>query len=250
MEVPLHALGQTRSHVQRDHILHTPDAFVWAAWPGFANARCATHASPAHGARFTLYTAELGAGGRFAPPAAGASRFVYVRSGALTLEGGAARTLGPDGYACLPPNAPHLLESATGATALVIEKPYVGDPGGAPGEPLVGDAGAVDPTPLLGDPDVLVRALLPNAASFDFAVNVMTFVPGARLAQVEVHVMEHGLAMLAGEGIYRLGERWHAVQAGDVIYMAPYCPQWFGALGRAPGRYLIYKDWNRHPLAE
>jgi (S)-ureidoglycine aminohydrolase len=29
--------------------------------------------------------------------------------------------------------------------------------------------------------------------------------------------------------------------------MAPYCPQWFGALGKTPAKYLIYKDWNRHP---
>jgi (S)-ureidoglycine aminohydrolase len=30
--------------------------------------------------------------------------------------------------------------------------------------------------------------------------------------------------------------------------MAPFCPQWFGALGKTPAKYLIYKDWNRHPL--
>jgi (S)-ureidoglycine aminohydrolase len=29
--------------------------------------------------------------------------------------------------------------------------------------------------------------------------------------------------------------------------MAPYCPQWFGALGKTPAKYLIYKDWNRQP---
>jgi len=38
------------------------------------------------------------------------------------------------------------------------------------------------------------------------------------------------------------------VTQGDVIYMAPYCPQWFGALGKTPSSYLLYKDWNRHPL--
>jgi (S)-ureidoglycine aminohydrolase len=30
--------------------------------------------------------------------------------------------------------------------------------------------------------------------------------------------------------------------------MAPWCPQWFGAIGKVPAKYLIYKDWNRHPL--
>jgi (S)-ureidoglycine aminohydrolase len=30
--------------------------------------------------------------------------------------------------------------------------------------------------------------------------------------------------------------------------MGPFCPQWFGAIGKRPAKYLIYKDWNRHPL--
>jgi len=84
-------------------------------------------------------------------------------------------------------------------------------------------------------------------ASFDFAVNVMNFEPGATLPMVEIHFMEHGLLMLAGGGIYRLGEQWYSVKAGDFIWMAPHCPQWFGALGKTPAKYLIYKDWNRQP---
>jgi (S)-ureidoglycine aminohydrolase len=62
---------------------------------------------------------------------------------------------------------------------------------------------------------------------------------------VEIHVMEHGLMMLEGGGIYRLGEKWYPATAGDFIWMAPYCPQWFGAIGKRPAKYLIYKDWNR-----
>ena len=60
--------------------------------------------------------------------------------------------------------------------------------------------------------------------------------------------MEHGLLMLEGGGIYRLNDHWYPVTAGDFIWMAPYCPQWFGALGKTPAKYLLYKDWNRHPL--
>ena len=59
--------------------------------------------------------------------------------------------------------------------------------------------------------------------------------------------MEHGLLMLEGGGIYRLGDAWYPVAAGDFIWMAPFCPQWFGALGKQPAKYLIYKDW-RPPL--
>jgi len=60
--------------------------------------------------------------------------------------------------------------------------------------------------------------------------------------------MEHGLIMLEAAA---LPARRFLVssQAGDFIWMGPWCPQWFGAIGKFPAKYLIYKDWNRHPLA-
>ncbi|KAH7292804.1 hypothetical protein KP509_29G086500 [Ceratopteris richardii] len=54
--------------------------------------------------------------------------------------------------------------------------------------------------------------------------------------------------MLEGHGIYRLGDDWYPVHAGDAIWMAPFVPQWYGALGRTRTRYLLYKDVNRDPL--
>ena len=130
----------------------------------------------------------------------------------------------------------------------MIEKPYQPLDGVQPPEFLAGDEFAIPADPLMGDESLQVRALLPADAAFDLAVNTMTFQPGASLPMVESHVMEHGLLMLEGGGIYRLGDRWYPVAAGDFIWMAPYCPQWFGALGKTPARYLIYKDWNRHPI--
>ena len=94
-----------------------------------------------------------------------------------------------------------------------------------------------------------MRTLLPPSLAFDFAVNTMTYTPGASLSQTEVHHMEHGLLMLEGGGIYRLNDAWYPVQAGDAIWMGPFCPQWFGALGKQPTKYLIYKDLNRHVLS-
>ena len=38
------------------------------------------------------------------------------------------------------------------------------------------------------------------------------------------------------------------VKAGDAIWMAPYCAQWFVAMGKVPARYLYYKDVNRDPF--
>ncbi|MGO9840773.1 MAG: cupin domain-containing protein [Candidatus Acidiferrales bacterium] len=107
---------------------------------------------------------------------------------------------------------------------------------------------AVSSHPLGDDPDLQVKCLLPDSMNFDFAVNTMVYKPGAALSMVEMHVMEHGLLMLEGGGIYRLGDSWYPVTAGDFIWMGPWCPQWFGAIGKVPAKYLIYKDWNRHPL--
>ena len=41
--------------------------------------------------------------------------------------------------------------------------------------------------------------------------------------------------------------RWYPVQAGDAIWMAPFVPQWFGALGKKRSRYILYKDTYRAP---
>ena len=111
--------------------------------------------------------------------------------------------------------------------------------------PLVAHERDAPSRALDGDPDLQVSVLMPEDPTFDFAVNTMTYAPGASLSMVEMHVMEHGLVMLEGGGIYRLGDRWYPVSAGDFIWMAPYCPQWFGAIGKKPAKYLVYKDWNR-----
>ena len=68
------------------------------------------------------------------------------------------------------------------------------------------------------------------------------------LGSKRLRVEEHGLLMIKGGGIYRRGDQWYPTQAGDFIWMAPFCPQWFGAIGK-PAKDLIYKDFNRHTLA-
>ena len=67
------------------------------------------------------------------------------------------------------------------------------------------------------------------------------FAPGVGLDKVEIHDEEHGLYVTAGGGTYLLEERELPVEAGDFIYMAPYCPQSFVA-GDEPSEYLLYKD--------
>ena len=119
----------------------------------------------------------------------------------------------------------------------------------SPPEVAIGDEVKIRSEALSGDEDLQGRHLMPDGANWDFAVNTMTYAPGAALSRVEIHVMEHSLLMLSGGGIYRLGDNWYPVASGDFIWMAPYCPRWFDALGKTPAKYLIYKDWYRHSIS-
>lgn len=243
----MHNLGHTRSANRRNHLLQAPDTFVRTVLTGMQAGAAVVHVSPSAGADFTQYTAELEPGGTLGPTTA--QRFVYVLSGHADLATDSSfQTLAHGGYAYLPTNLAHTLTAKTAARLAVIEKFYQPLAGVASPSLVTGNEADVASTALMGDADLQVRTLLPVQPEFDFAVNTMTYQPGASLGMVEIHVMEHGLLMLEGGGIYRLGDAWYPVIAGDFIWMAPFCPQWFGAIGKGPAKYLIYKDGNRHPL--
>jgi (S)-ureidoglycine aminohydrolase len=244
----LHNLGHTRASRGRDHLLQTPDTFIRAPLPGMKGCTAVIHAGPALGATFTQYTAEMDADGHLGT--ANAQRFIYVLEGQVTLRtANEQHILEQREFAYLPTGSDTKVKAQVRSRVAVIEKTYRRLENVIAPELLVSSEDAVTPQPLMGDEDLQVRSLLPDTEAYDFAVNTMTFRPGASLSLVEIHVMEHGLLMLEGGGIYRLGENWYPVFAGDFIWMAPFCPQWFGAIGKTPARYLIYKDWNRHPLA-
>ena len=242
----MHNLGQTRSSHQGNHLLLTPDTFVRTSLPGMKNVAAIVHTGPALGAAFAEYTAEFEPQGELGPTPA--QRFLYVIEGVITLQAGKKQhDLGVRGYAYVPEALPHRVVAKEKSRVAVIEKSY---------EPIekiesprlfVSNEDAVSSHPLNDDSDLQVKCLLPDDPRFDFAANTMVYQPGAALSMVEVHVMEHGLIMLEGSGIYRLGDCWYPVAAGDFIWMAPWCPQWFGAIGKVPAKYLIYKNWNRHP---
>ena len=245
----MHNLGQTRSSHQRNHLLLTPDTFVRTALPGMKNASAIVHIGPALGAAFTEYTAEFEPQGELGNTSA--QRFIYVLDGALTLEAESKQhALTARGCAFLPQGLPHEIVAKEKSRVAVVEKSYERITNVEPPRLIVSSEDAVSSHALDGDSDLQVKCLLPDEPQFDFAVNTMTYQPGAALRMVEMHVMEHGLIMLEGGGIYRLGDSWYPVTAGDFIWMGPWCPQWFGAIGKVPAKYLIYKDWNRHPLGD
>jgi (S)-ureidoglycine aminohydrolase len=243
----LHNLGETRSARRADHLLLTPDTFVRAPLPGMKKCTAIVHVAPAMGAAFAQYTAEFESGGDLGPTTA--ERFVYVLEGSIEVETkGKKGQLGPRGYAFFSAGAAHRVRASKASRVAVIEKDYRAVSGFKVPAAIVSSEDKVTSHALGDDPDLQVKCLLPDEMSFDMAVNTMVYQPGAALSMVEMHVMEHGLLMLEGGGIYRLGDAWYPVTAGDFIWMGPWCPQWFGAIGKKPAKYLIYKDWNRHPL--
>jgi (S)-ureidoglycine aminohydrolase len=242
--------GSTRTRVCKDHALIAPDSFVRSALPGWGDTEGVVLIAPPLGARFTQYLALMGPGAVAGPALPGVERVAYVLEGEVTLQvdRGSELVLTGGGYVFLPPGANARLRAATASRLNVFEKRFAPLPGAAPPPPVFGQEQDVAGAPFLGDADALLKALLPQEPAFDLAVNVFTFRPGATLPLVEAHVMEHGLLMLEGQGVYRLADAWYPVRQGDAIWMAPYCPQWFVAMGKGPARYLYYKDVNRDPL--
>ncbi len=246
----MEVFGHTRSRTARDHALLTPDTHVTSPLIGWENATAVVHISPHLGARFLQYTAHLAAGGRGTSPSAGVERFFYVLDGSVSIATHGATVSQPGnlstgGYAFLPAECPHEFSSRSGARLLVVEKRAAPLDGLPRPEVVLGNADEIVGEPFLGDPDARLQTLLPISPEFDMAVNIFTYEPGATLPQVEVHVMEHGLMMLGGMGVYRLSDQYYPVTAGDVIWMASFCPQWFVAMGKQPASYIYYKDVHR-----
>lgn len=240
--------GFTRSVYKRDHALITPESHVFSPLPEWTNTLGAYLITPAMGSHFVMYVANMQENARSALPPHDVERFIFVVQGSvmLTNVSGVSSKLMVDSYAYLPPNFEHSLRADGSATIFVFERRYASLENHIT-EQIVGLS---DNQPLLETPGEVfqLRKLLPQAVPFDFNIHIMDFQPGEFLNVKEVHYNQHGLLLLEGQGIYRLGDSWYPVQAGDVIWMAPFVPQWYAALGKTRTRYLLYKDVNRNPL--
>jgi len=242
--------GSSRSRVKRDHALICPESFVRSPLPGWAKTQCVILIAPPMGARFTHYIAVMEAGATAAAPSPGIERVVYVLEGSVAVKppGRSATILGAGGFAFLPAGSGYTVEATAASRLNVFDKRFAPRLGVPAVKPILGHEHDVKGEPFMGDPAALLQVLLPDEPAYDLAVNVFRFQPGAALPLVEIHVMEHGLLMLEGQGIYRLGDDWYPVKAGDAIWMRSYCPQWFVAMGKEPAAYLYYKDVNRDPI--
>jgi (S)-ureidoglycine aminohydrolase len=242
--------GFTRTVVKRRYALLTPDGFVPSQLPGWKNVTAVVNISPAMGADFSQAQIRFGKGGRGEGNTGALEFFIYVIAGGCRATvGRQKRNLVAGHFVLIPPDTNfHFSGVAKETQLLMFQKQFVPLPAVKRPEVVIGHQKEIPGRPFLGNPDARLQILLPDRPEFDLAVNIFTYQPGATLPFVETHIMEHGLLMLQGQGIYRLDADWHPVRAGDVIWMAPYCPQWFVAMGKTPASYIYYKDVNREPL--
>lgn len=234
--------GFTRSVYKRNYALVTPESRVWASMVGWSQTLTSHFISPAAGAHFSFFLADMKPGAVAPAPAQGVERFVLIVNGSIKVDG-VKGWLTTNHYAYFPPGSSSF-KSTEGAGILVIERKY-----SLKGQPQF-QYGYVEDSPELATPGevFVLRKLLPATQDYDFNIHVMDFQAGEYLNVKEVHYNQHGLLMLQGQGIYRLGEDWYPVQAGDIIWMAPYVPQWYAALAPGPSRYVLYKDTILDPL--
>ena len=230
--------------------------------PGFTNTRSWILARPIAGfaTTFSQLIVEIGPGGGAERPEReeGVEGVVFVTSGELTLSlpssnsnsnEGESYVLGAGGYAYLAAGAAWSI--ANRGTAPVsfhwIRKAYEPVEGITPPASFITSDAQVEPREMPGTDGAWAtsRFVDPDDLAHDMHVNIVTFQPGGSIPFAETHVMEHGLFVLEGKGVYRLNGDWVEVEAGDFMWLRAFCPQACYAGGPGPFRYLLYKDVNR-----
>jgi (S)-ureidoglycine aminohydrolase len=244
--MPQQGLVTSRVVVERNFCLLPPEGVPESVLPEWNGTAARVLAAPQLGARFAMYLLDIQPnGGTGQQPTAEVEGFFFVIDGSLDLDlSGRGHRLGTGGFAYLSPGEAFRVHARQATRALWLKKRF--QPFGRE-EPhdVVGNESEVKGEPFMGVNELLLKTLLPKDTRFDMAMNIFTFPPGYSLPIIETHVMEHGLYMLAGQGLYYLGDRWMEVKAGDFIWMGPYCPQSFYATSSEPARYIYYKDVNR-----
>lgn len=240
--------AETRTSVKSNHALIAPDGWVGSQLPGWTDSQVHVIISSTMGAKFTQLLVFKPAGETASIDSGADEYFIYVMEGEGSIRvDSQEHQLMPGSYLYIPPAASFQVSCQKTLKLTVFIKKYQELEGHATPVVIAKSAQEIEKETYLDDPLLQMQVLLPDDPRFDMAVNIFTYHPGGQLPFVETHVMEHGLIYLSGQGIYRLANDWYPVRTDDCIWMAPYCPQWFGALGKEPAVYLYYKDVNRQP---
>ena len=239
-------LVTSRVVVERNYAILPPEGIPASALPGWKDTEARILAAPAMGAQFSQYLLDVkSGGGSDVNPSAGIESFFYCIDGRASITSdGLAHTLEHGGFAYLAPGSTFSIGAEKTSKLLWLKKRY--EPVGAEKpRPVFGNENDVKGEPFMDVAELLLKKLLPDEMVFDMAMNIFTFPPGYSLPITETHVMEHGLYMLEGQGVYYLGNTWREVRAGDFIWMGPYCPQSFYSTSSFDARYIYYKNVNR-----
>ncbi len=217
--------------------------------PGFNQAVVAqVLATPQHGARFVEHELLMEVNGATLEPRDEAfEQFFFVLEGQIEFRyaGAPWKKMTRGGFCWLPPHCPYeLANKGEELSRLVwVRRRYEQVAGVSIPEPIVAHESDVPARPT---DTYMEQHLTPyEQMGFDMGINLQVFEPGIYFSFVEAHVMEHGLYMLEGRGLYWLNRDLIEVQKDDFIYMAPYCPQFYYATGWERSAYLLYKDVNR-----
>lgn len=242
----------TRSVVKRNHALIAPDGYINSRVPGWDNCTVNVIINEAMGANLCQTLVTAGKDARLKGKTEAAQVFFYVVKGSLKATvSGDSRQLTGGHFVYVPVHQEYVLENiAENTEILSFHKVYEYLEGFEAPPVIFGSQADVPGPEYLGDPALTLQVLLPDDWSFDMAVNIFTYQSGGHLPMVETHIMEHGLLYLQGQGVYMLDKDWYPVKKGDSIWMAPYCQQWFTAMGKEPAVYIYYKNVNRHPIKQ
>jgi (S)-ureidoglycine aminohydrolase len=244
--LPPFQVSTNRGGLGPGHYVITPANHFGSRLPDFASTVVKKLTTPRNGsARVAMYLLEIEPGGGTTRPTGdGFEHFLYA------LDGGLSGPFGEDApasaFAFLPAGERFEVANRSASTARLIwvKRRYEAHPGVPDPAPSAGVAGAMTATP--GSvPGVYRLELLPAEPSFDFAMSILSFDPGAVFPKVEIHDEEHVLYMLEGRGVYVLDRAHYEVGEDDFVYMAPYCPQYYYPGGLSRSAYLLYKDANR-----
>ncbi|WP_080056627.1 (S)-ureidoglycine aminohydrolase [Spirosoma aerolatum] len=239
----------TRSVVKRNHAIISPDGYINSRVPGWENCTVNVIINEQMGANLCQTLITLTEKGELTGTTQASQLFFYVIQGQVSATvDGETRKLSQGQFVYIPIGKVYRFEQPeTNTQLLSFHKVYEKLDGYDVPPVLFGDAATIEGPTYLGDPALRLQVLLPDTLAFDMAVNIFTYDPGGHLPFVETHIMEHGLIYLQGQGVYMLDQEWYPIKKGDSIWMAPYCQQWFTAMGKEPAVYIYYKNVNRFP---
>ncbi len=239
---------EERAVVHSGYTILPPAGHCESPLPNYKQASVKILAAPVIGADFVEYLIDFQPGGGTVKPIEESLEyFLFGLGGNIRLRADSDRyELDKGDFAYLPPNFSFSIynDSKEVASLLLLKRPYIPFEKEFP-EFFLKNEASVQGNIYMGLERVILKKLLPEHPVFDMAMNIFTYQPGSSLPQVETHIMQHGVYMLQGQGLYYLGNCWYQVRSGDFIWMGNFTPQSFYCTGNEEARYIYYKDINR-----